>query len=171
MNRVYALIVSFLLIFLAACTEMTAATPTNAAFTTEHQEYSMMGNDAVEARSADGQAVTVDITIIFQIEAENLERVQNNFPDGDYTEKVIRPALRSATRELMADYPARELYMIEDPEELNSVLKRHVSEIISVEGVSVVNIFLSNISFSPEFIAIIEAEIQQTEATATENRP
>lgn len=85
------------------------------------QEYTMSGiegegaqsrSDAIEARSIDGQEVFVDITIIFTIDPENVNTVHRNWSDATqgYVLELIRPTVRSITRDVIATARAEEIF-------------------------------------------------------------
>ena len=69
-------------------------------------------DDAIEARSIDGQEVLVDITIIFTIDPANVNTVHRNWSDisQGYIEGLIRPTLRSLTRDVIATARAEEIF-------------------------------------------------------------
>jgi|GEM_PF-200024 len=69
-------------------------------------------DDAIEARSIDGQEVLVDITILFTIDPENVNTVHTNWSDIEqgYIEGLIRPTLRSLTRDVIATARAEQIF-------------------------------------------------------------
>lgn len=69
-------------------------------------------DDAIEARSIDGQEVLIDITIIFTIDPSNVNTVHTNWSDisQGYVEGLIRPTLRSLTRDVVATARAEEIF-------------------------------------------------------------
>ncbi|MEL6525413.1 MAG: SPFH domain-containing protein, partial [Chloroflexota bacterium] len=85
------------------------------------QEYTMSGisgegnrttDDAIEARSIDGQEVSLDVTIIFTIDPENVNRVHENWSDSEqgFLEGLIRPTIRSITRDVVATARAEQIF-------------------------------------------------------------
>ncbi|MGJ3238684.1 MAG: SPFH domain-containing protein [Anaerolineae bacterium] len=69
-------------------------------------------DDAIEARSIDGQEVLIDLTIIFTIDPDQVNLVHRNWssvPQG-YVEGLIRPTLRSLTRDVIATARAEEIF-------------------------------------------------------------
>lgn len=69
-------------------------------------------DDAIDARSIDGQEVSIDITIIFTIDPSNVSTVHRNWSDipQGYVEALIRPTLRSLTRDVIATARAEEIF-------------------------------------------------------------
>lgn len=79
-------------------------------------------DDAIDARSIDGQEVSIDITILFTIDPENINTVHRNWSDiqQGYIEGLIRPTLRSLTRDVIATARAEEIFGSEVVVELAS---------------------------------------------------
>lgn len=87
-------------------------------YDTSSRTYTMSGQpdegqirraDAVEGRTRDGQQVDLDISIIYNIdpaEANTLHRRWQN----RFEEEFVRPTVRSAVREKVADYSVNDLY-------------------------------------------------------------
>jgi regulator of protease activity HflC (stomatin/prohibitin superfamily) len=153
MNRdvfLRGLIVSFLLIFLAACTLG------NPAFTTESQTYTLEGEDAIQARSSDAINLYIDVTIVFEIAEENLELVQMRFPEGDYFEILIRPVVRTEAREVFAQYEAQDLWGF-GISEIAQEFEDAVRDELANEGFTTSQVVIGMINFDEYFIATIEA--------------
>jgi regulator of protease activity HflC (stomatin/prohibitin superfamily) len=144
-------------------------------------------DDAINARSIDGQEVSIDITIIFTIDPENVSTVHRNWSDisQGYIEGLIRPTVRSLTRDVIATARAEEIFgsavvaadaegvtpesMI-DPEtgfsfpnptpnsrsEVQAEIERLAAIEMGQEGFTVVEVLLNEINFSPDFIQAIE---------------
>jgi regulator of protease activity HflC (stomatin/prohibitin superfamily) len=149
----YRLIVSFLLLFLAACT------PSD--FHTERQEFTMMGDDAVQARSGDGQNLYVDVTINFNIAPENMELVRAHWPEGDYLEQLIRPIVRHEVREVFAQYEAQVLFgfggststLAEIAQEFEDAVRNELAD----EDFIARSVLIRMINFDEAFVEAMEA--------------
>lgn len=145
------------------------------------QEYTMSGipgegavanNDAIEARSVDGQEVFMDITIIFFIEPGDADLVHENWSDVSqgYTVGLIRPTVRSIARDVVAGFQAEQIYGA-SREAVQREIEARVTAALEPEGFNVVSILLREINFSDAFINAIEAkqvEEQQLERAETE---
>ncbi|MBK8023441.1 MAG: hypothetical protein IPK19_18925 [Chloroflexi bacterium] len=84
----------------------------------DQQEYTMSGttaegartgDDAVRARTRDGQEVGLDITIIFAVNPLDADMVHIRWRDR-YTEDFVRPTARSFVRDVISGYAAEEIY-------------------------------------------------------------
>ena len=67
------------------------------------------GDDAVSVRSSNGLLMPVDVSVPYRLIPETAPWVYSNF-GKDYVEKLIRPALSTATRRAGSHYTAEELY-------------------------------------------------------------
>ncbi len=67
------------------------------------------GDDSIQALSADGLLMPVDITIAYRLVGGDAPLVYRNI-GGDYVDKIIRPASRTAVREAIAGFTAQEAY-------------------------------------------------------------
>lgn len=130
-------------------------------------EGAIRGEDAVEARTADGQAVNLDISVLYGIDpllANIVHRKwQSRFEDG-----FIRPTVRSAVREAIASYTVNDLYGgtgfqgdEQRPSQLPKVqqdLNTALSKDFQANGLILQNLLLREITFSEEFIRAVEAK-------------
>ncbi len=154
-------------------------------------------DDAIEARSIDGQEVLIDITIIFTIDPANVNTVHVNWSDipQGYIEGLIRPTVRSLTRDVVATARAEEIFgsavlaSAEDGSEVPVVeadssipnlspnsraevqaeIERRARIELGEEGFTVVEVLLNEINFSADFINAIEqrqvAELERDRAS------
>lgn len=156
------------------------------------QEYTMSGiqgegaqsgNDAIEARSRDGQEVFVDVTIIYTIDPENVNTVHENWSDSTQGFEIglIRPQLRSIIRDVIALAEAEQIFgsavgvtLLDDEgnpietetetnpnepqsrEEVQTLIEERATVALGEEGFTVIDVLLREINFSDEFIAAIE---------------
>lgn len=68
-------------------------------------EGDLEGDDAVEARTSGGQQVQIDVTVIYRINPDEVNRVHVNWPDDRYRNELIRPLLRSVVRDAVIHIP------------------------------------------------------------------
>ena len=72
-------------------------------------EGTVRGDDSIQALSADGLLMPVDITIAYRLVGGDAPLVYRNI-GADYVDKIIRPASRTAVREAIAGFTAQEAY-------------------------------------------------------------
>jgi regulator of protease activity HflC (stomatin/prohibitin superfamily) len=88
--------------------EMSVRTETYTMSATSN-EGQMRGDDSIQALSSDGLLMPLDITIAFRLVGGDAPRVYRDI-GGDYVDKIIRPASRTAVREAIAGFTAQEAY-------------------------------------------------------------
>lgn len=138
-------------------------------YPTSQQNYTMSGSsedslrpgdDAVVARSVDGQEVTIDITIIFAIDATKVNDVHRQWSDtpGGYLESLIRPRVRSDVRDVISGYQAEQIYGLER-ETVQSQIEERLSRNLAPFGFIVTSVLVREITFSPLFTEAIENKV------------
>jgi regulator of protease activity HflC (stomatin/prohibitin superfamily) len=151
-------------------------------YNVSEQTHSMTGDDAVAARSADGQNIEVDVTIIFSIDPAKLNQVHLDYSrlEQGFVIEVIRPVVRNEVREVFATVSAQDLYgSLEQVTEgevessslelVNGEIETRIRTELAEDGFLVSRVLLRNISFSPEFVDAIEsrqvAELERDRAS------
>jgi regulator of protease activity HflC (stomatin/prohibitin superfamily) len=147
------------------------------------QSYTMSNNpqegdpnrsDAIEARSIDGQQVSLDITLIFRIadNAETLNELHRDWSNepGGYLNGLVRPVVRSIARDVVAGFPAESIYG-SGREEMQSEIEVRLRTRMAEDGLEVRDLLVREINFSEDFLNAIEAkqvEEQQLERAITQ---
>lgn len=120
------------------------------------EEGQVSRDDSIEARTADGQIVLVDASIIFQIDPTKAVDVHKKWK-GEYIEKLIRPISRGVIRDAVSQYGVEEIYSSKRLELTNTITEKIEYE-MSEGGLILVNFVLRNITFSDEYNASVEAK-------------
>ena len=119
-----------------------------------HQEGDRLGDDSIEARTADGQLLKVDASVIFQVDPTQVVLVhidwQNNYLDG-----LIRTVARGVIRDAVAQYGIEEVYSSKR-QDLVDEITVDLEERLEREGFVLVDFVLRNIAFSDEYAASVE---------------
>jgi regulator of protease activity HflC (stomatin/prohibitin superfamily) len=110
---------------------------------------------AVRAISSDGQVINVDVTIIYQINREEINNIHRNWPGEIYEDNYIIPQTRSEVRNAISNYGAEEIYS-GGRVALEAEIVDGLREKFSSEGFLLSEVLIRNISFSPEFTDAIE---------------
>lgn len=132
-------------------------------------EGAVSGNDAVEALTSDGQSISLEVTILFRINPEDAEIVHREWQNR-YASGLIRPAVRSVTREVIGQFEVQEIYS-DKRGELGPEIEAQVQEKLDSQGLQVTDVLVRNIEFSPEYVNSIERkQIAQQEALEAEFR-
>jgi regulator of protease activity HflC (stomatin/prohibitin superfamily) len=126
------------------------------------REYTMVGqreglqaaDDAVLARTSDGQEVRIDATIIYAIDPPkaNLihERWQNRFQN-----ELVRPTVRGIIRDEISRYGVEEVYSTQR-EALRAGIREVIEGRFMEEGLVVSDFLIRDIQFSPEYAQSVE---------------
>ncbi len=118
------------------------------------EEGAVRGDDAVVARTADGQEVRIDATIIFSINPERVnivhQRWQNRYLNG-----LVRPTIRGVIRDEVARYGVEEVYSTQR-DALRDGIEQLISQRFDEEGLLVTDFLIRNIRFSEEYARSVE---------------
>jgi regulator of protease activity HflC (stomatin/prohibitin superfamily) len=139
----------------------------------EQQQYTMSGNaqegsrpsndSAVQARTTDGQEVSLDITVLYAINPDNANIVHTRWQNR-YQEDFIRPTVRGFTRDVVSGYRAQDIYGAERGQVEQDIQER-LAVRMEEEGLTLTDLLVRNINFSDQFTnAIEQAQIAQQES-------
>jgi len=121
---------------------------------TEPFEGIKAGNDAISARTSDGQSVYVDSTVIYRIDASEAVRVHIDWQKR-YVDDFIRPVMRGIIRTEVSQFTADEVNSSKRKnleENLGELLRQAFTE----NGFVLDRFLLRNISFSGAYSTAIE---------------
>ncbi len=146
------------------------------------QEYTMSdissegdqsGEDAVVARTRDGQEVRLDITVIYSANQDNVNQIHRRWQIR-YEREFVRPTVRSEVRSVVATFTAEGIYgqtssldaageeVLRGRAEMQSDIELAVASEFREEGLKLTNLLVRNINFSRDFAQSIEdKEIEQ----------
>ncbi len=108
----------------------------------------------VRAISSDGQAITVDVTVIYTIDRTRINEIHRNWRKT-YGEGFIVPQTRSEVRNAISEYGAEEIYS-GGRAALEAQIFQELTDKLEREGFLLNDILIRNISFSAEFTDAIE---------------
>jgi len=134
-------------------------------FTTAKQEYTMsgtinegaqQGNDAVEARTSDGQQVYIDATVRYYADPLKVVDLRRTWQGQDrYIQGFVRPSTRNVIYNTTARYKVEEVYGAKRTD-LQQQIQSQLSEQFAAQGLILDAFQLRNITFSPEYAQSIE---------------
>lgn len=117
-------------------------------------EGEIQGDDSVEARTADGQVVMIDASIIFAIDPSEVVDVHIKWQD-QYVNNLVRPHARGVIRDAVSQFAVEEVYSVKRAE-LSAELEEAMAERLEKGGLLLVDFVLRNITFSDEYAASVE---------------
>jgi regulator of protease activity HflC (stomatin/prohibitin superfamily) len=134
-------------------------------FATAKQEYTMsgtltegavQGNDAVEARTSDGQQVFIDATVRYYADPSKVVDLRRTWQGQDrYIQGFVRPTTRNVVYNAASRYKVEEIYGIKRAE-LQQVIQDQLKEQFAQQGLILDAFQLRNVTFTPEYAQSIE---------------
>lgn len=126
-------------------------TYTMSASTTEGQKT---GDDSISARTADGQQVQIDASVIYYVDQNKVVTVHINW-QRRYAEDLVRPLVRGVIRDAVSQFGVAEVYASKRAD-LQSMITDQLMKRLSDNGLVLQEFILRDISFSPEYAASVE---------------
>jgi regulator of protease activity HflC (stomatin/prohibitin superfamily) len=120
-------------------------------------EGAMRRDDSLDAPTADGQQVKVDVTVIFKVDREKVPEVWKTIGD-DYIDKLIRPFSRSQIRMVISRYTAPAIYS-EKRQEAETVMTKELADLLKPKNIIIDKVLLRTVVFSPEYSKAIEDKV------------
>lgn len=118
------------------------------------QEGQLYGDDSITARTADGQEIFIDASVIFEIDPAKVVDVHIRWQDR-YANELVRALTRGIIRDAVSQYGVEEVYSTKRGEMTQQVFDA-LSIKLADNGLRLVDFVLRNITFSPEYAASIE---------------
>lgn len=118
------------------------------------EESDVFRDDAVEARTADGQVVHVDASVIFAIDPTQVVNVHIRWQDR-YTNGMVRPVVRGVIRDAVAQFGIEEVYST-NRLEMTNLITAELERRFQDNGLIMIDFVLRNIAFSEEYAASVE---------------
>ena len=114
--------------------------------------------------TSEGLSVGLDITTLYVLNFANAPEVRNNVgPEGVYQEIIVRPAIRDAIRDVVAQYTAEALYTTAR-EEISSLIQTQLDELLEPRGVSIQNVLLRDVTLPAVITQAIENKLAAEQA-------
>lgn len=120
-------------------------------------EGNIQGDDAITTLSSDGLTIKLDVTVWFllnDIEAPNVLRTIGI----DYVEKIVRPATRTALRDVSVMYSATEIYSSKREDFTNQVAK-NLEKSFENKGIMLEKVLLRNVQLPDKVKEAIDEKI------------
>lgn len=113
-------------------------------------EGNRTGNDAITSLTKEGLSVDLDMTVLYRLEESMASDVYRELGLA-YDEKIIRPSIRTAIRDIIAQYDAKDIYS-EKREEASMKIQEQLKTSLEGRGIVVEQVLLRNIAL-PENLA------------------
>jgi regulator of protease activity HflC (stomatin/prohibitin superfamily) len=121
-----------------------------------HAEGDLQGDDAVKARTNDGQEVLIDASVIFSIDPTQVIDVHIRWQER-YANDLVRPQVRGIIRDQVAQFSVEEVYSTKR-NELQDQTEARLQEVFAANGLLLRDndFILRNVTFTPEYADAIE---------------
>ena len=134
--------------------DVKAQTYTMSGSATEANQQAGNSNDALQALTADGQPVSLEMSVRFHADPQQVWKLHQEI-GPDYLSKVVRPEVRSDVRMIIAKYPVVDVYGPRRAEiitEIDARLRRELAKSYIVLDEAL----LRDVAFSPQFQQAVE---------------
>jgi regulator of protease activity HflC (stomatin/prohibitin superfamily) len=115
-------------------------------FSTRLQQTSMLrganegdraGDDSIETASAEGATLSVDLTVNYRLSKSDAVKLFNTIrSEEDLRERVVRPAVRSVTRDVFGQYNARDA-ITSKRSEIQQRITARLNERLESQGIAI----------------------------------
>ncbi len=117
-------------------------------------EGQIIGDDSITARTANGQEIFIDSSVIYQIDPDQVVKVHILWQDR-YPAELIRAQARGIIRDAVSQYGVEEVVAAKRFEMVKYV-NENMAKKLQENGLVLVDFVLRNITFTPEYAASIE---------------
>jgi regulator of protease activity HflC (stomatin/prohibitin superfamily) len=117
-------------------------------------EGQVSGDDSIAARTADGQQISIDASVIFSINPNRVIDVHINWQNR-YDQDLVRAQARGIIRDVVSQYNVEEAVSTKRFE-MSDKIREGMTIKLDENGLVLVDFILRNVSFSPEYAASVE---------------
>lgn len=121
-------------------------------------EGQKQGNDAITALTKEGLNVDLDITVLYRLDEQQASEVYRTV-GLDYTSKIIRPAVRSTIREVIAQFEAKDIYSEKRAEAAERIATQLQTK-LEPRGIVLEDVLLRNVVLPPNLANAIQEKLQ-----------
>ena len=115
------------------------------------------GDDAISTLSSDGLTLKLDLTVWYRLNEGDAPQVYRTI-GTDYVEKIVRPAVRTAIRDVSVGYSATDIYSIKREDFVREVTK-NLEAAFNGRGVILERVLLRNVELPEKVRAAIDEKI------------
>ncbi len=120
-------------------------------------EGQQKGDDAIVALSADGLTIKLDVTVWYRLSDADAPQVYRSI-GTDYVEKIVRPAIRTAIRDISVDYSATDIYSVKREDFVKNITK-NLEDAFNGRGVVLERVLLRNVELPEKVRTAIDEKI------------
>ncbi len=122
-----------------------------------HDEGNKSGDDAIRVLASDGLEVTIDLTVLYRVVANDAPKLLKETGE-DYRDKIVRPITRTKIRDNAVYYQAVDLFSTRR-DEFQQRIYRTIEEDFKKRGLLLEQLLVRNITLPNSVKASIESKI------------
>jgi regulator of protease activity HflC (stomatin/prohibitin superfamily) len=122
--------------------------------TTEGQK---IGDDSIEALTKEGLKVHLDMTVLYRLIEDEASEVYRTL-GVRYDEKILRPEVRTAIRDVIALYEAKDIYS-DKREEAVAQIQERLTRSVEPRGIEIESVLLRNVALPAMLTSAIENKL------------
>ena len=118
-------------------------------------EGQVAGDDSVTARTADGQEVFIDASVVYEVDPNNLIGTYVRYSSDNWENTLIRPQSRSIVYNKVAQYRVEEVYSTKR-DALAKSIEDEIRTVLEKNGFILQSFLLRNVTFNQEYAKSVE---------------
>ncbi len=122
-----------------------------------HDEGSQLGDDAIRVLTSDGLEVTIDLTVLYRVVANDAPKIIQQ-TGLDFKDKIVRPITRTKIRDNAVYYQAIELFSTKR-DEFQQRIYKSIEDDFKKRGLMLEQLLVRNITLPNSVKASIESKI------------
>lgn len=122
-----------------------------------HDEGNQLGDDAIRVLTSDGLEVTIDLTVLYRVVADDAPKLFQQ-TGLDFKDKIVRPITRTKIRDNAVYYQAIELFSTKR-DEFQQRIYKSIEEDFKKRGLLLEQLLIRNITLPNSVKASIESKI------------
>jgi len=120
-------------------------------------EGSQANDDAISTLSSDGLTLRLDLTIWYRLSEADAQQVYRTI-GTDYGQKIVRPAIRTALRDVSVGFNATDIYSVKREDFVRDVTK-NLENAFNGRGIILERVLLRNVELPEKVRAAIDEKI------------
>jgi len=121
-------------------------------------EGTRAGNDSITALTKEGLTIGMDLTALYHVQEDKASDIYKNI-GLTYDEKIIRPVIRTAIRDVVAGYDAKDIYSAKRAEVGNKI-KDNIQTDLNNRGVILEELMLRDVRLPDNLAKSIQEKLQ-----------
>jgi len=130
------------------------------------QEYTMTytkgegaihGSDVISSLTKEGLTVNLDMTVLYRLRSDYANEVYKTI-GPDYVNVIVRPQIRTAIRDVVALYEAKQIYSA-DRQKVALEIFDEMEPVLSKRGIVLESVLLRHVQLPAELTTAIEAKL------------